>query len=293
MGIYLGTQGRVELQREAGEQSLVTQLDPSDVNAGLKRFSVDFSESAIISGDRIEIATVDGTGLKLVSGHQDSGSNYYPDWTGFVHVDAAGGLRLYSTFAHAVTGGITNALALVQPSAAKNVSITSEDKFYNQIAQVVSYELTTSRDQVNTDVLGTEFHNYYEAGLISGQGQLSCFWEHTRSSGARSSATNEEFPAYLARLLLRLKQGAAFRGRFYLYTGESGDASVWYESRCLVNSFAVSIETGEVIRTNIQFVATGPIQLKQGFTQDVLLQEDGASLILQEDGTKLLLQEEG
>jgi len=293
MGIYLGTQGKIELIREAGEQSLVTKLDPTDVNVGSKRFSVDFSESAIISGDRIEIATVDGTGLELVSGHQDSDSDYYPDWTGFVHVDAAGGLRLYSTFAHAVTGGITNALTLVQPSAAKDVSIKSEDKLYNQLGQVVSYELTTSRDQVNTDVLGTEFHNYYEAGLISGQGQLSCFWEHTSSSGARSSAANEEFSAYLARLLLRLKQGAAFGGRFYLYTGESGDASVWYESRCLVNSFAVSIETGQTVRTNIQFVATGPIRLKQGFAPDAVLQEDGTSLILQEDGTKLLLEEEG
>ncbi len=153
--------------------------------------------------------------------------------------------------------------------------------------------LVSATNTPNTDVLGTEFHNYYEAGLISGQGQLSCFWEHTSSSGVQSSAADKEFSSYLARLLLRLKQGAAFGGRFYLYTGESGDASVWYESKCLVNSFAVSIEAGQAISTSIQFVATGPIQLKQGFAPDSLLQEDGTSLILQEDGTKLLLEESG
>lgn len=290
MGVYLGTAGRVDLRREAGEQQLITTLDPNDVNVSRKRFSVDFALNSLITGDRVTIATVDGSPLKLVSGHQDASLNYYPDWNGYIHVDAVGGLRLYNTFEESLAGGSTNALTLVQPDSATNVSIQSEDFQYNTLGQVTSFELTTSRDQVNTDVLGTEFHSYYEAGLISGQGQLSCLWEHTSRSRQVNSAPNSEFSSYLARLLLRLKQGASFEGRFYVYNGNEGGAPVWYECECLVSSFAVSVEPSQVISTNVQFVATGPITLHQGFEEEYLLQEDGVSRILQEDGNSILLE---
>lgn len=290
MGVYLGTVGQVEIRREAGEQLLVTQLDPNDVNVTRKRFSVDFALSSLITGDYVSIATLDKSPLKLVSGHQDSSNNYYPDWSGYVHVDDVGGLRLYSTFAHAVTGGSTNALTLVQPDSAVDVSFKTDDSKFNLLGTVSGFELTTSRDQVNTDVLGTEFHSFFEAGLISGQGTLSCFWEHTRTSVQSDSATDSEFSSYLARLLLRLNQGAAFEGRFYLYSGVNGGQAVYYQAECLVSSFAVTVQVDQVIETRIEFVATGPIALRQGFIPDALLQEDG-NKILQEDGNTILLDD--
>jgi|TARA_R100000479_G_scaffold168288_1_gene109205 hypothetical protein len=290
MGVYLGTVGQVQIRREAGEQLLVTRLDPNDVNVTRKRFSVDFALSSLITGDHVAIATLDGSPLKLVSGHQDTSNNYYPDWSGYVHVDDVGGLRLYNTFAHALTGGSTNALTLVQPDSAVDVSFKTDDSKFNLLGQVSNFELTTSRDQVNTDVLGTEFHSYFEAGLISGQGTLSCFWEHKRTSVQSDSAADSEFSSYLARLLLRLKQGAAFEGRFYLYSGVNGGEPIYYESECLVTSFAVTVRVDQVIDTRIEFVATGPISLRQGFTPDALLQEDG-NKILQEDGNTILLSD--
>jgi len=289
MGVYLGTAGQVEIRRESGDQTLVTQLDPNDVNTSRNRFSVDFALSSLITGDRVTIATVDGSPLKLVANHVDASLNYYPDWNGYIHVDAVGGLRLYTTFEASVSGFSTNALALVQPDSAVEITIKTEDLNFNTLGQVTDFELTTSRDQVNTDVLGTEFHSYFEAGLISGQGALSCHWEHTKRSGLKNSEPGYEFSSYLARLLLRLKQGASFQGKFYIYNGQDGGASVWYESECLVTSFAVNVEATQVINTRVQFVATGPITLNQGFTGDYLLQESG-SKVLQEDGSGLLLE---
>ena len=283
MGVYLGTAGRVEIKRDPGEQLLTTVLDSAEVDTTLKRFSVESSLGSLITGDKVEIATVDKTTLELVSGHSE------PDWSGYIFIDPVGGIRLYSTFSHALNGGSTNALTLVAPSSAKRITIKSQDEKFDTLGQVTRYELTTSRDQVNTDVLGTEFHNFYEAGMISGQGNLSCYWEHTRSNGQFNSPTDNEFSSYLGRLLLRIRQGAGFVGRFYLFTGVGGGAAVWYESRCLVSNFAIKVEQGQIITAEIQFVVTGPVELRQDITPDELLLESGDNF-LRESGDILLME---
>lgn len=284
MGVYLGTAGRVEIKRDPGEQLLTTVLDPGDVNTARKRFSVDFSLGSLITGDKVVIATLDGTTLELVSGHSE------PDWSGYVNVDPVGGIRLYASFTNALNGGTANALTLVAPSSAKSISIKSQDEKFDTLGQVTSYELTTSRDQVNTDVLGSEFHNFYEAGLISGQGRLSCFWEHTRTGVASDSSSDNEFSSYLARLLLRIKQGAGFVGRFYTFAG--AQSAVWYESQCLVSNFAIKVERGRVITAEIEFVVTGPIELREGIVPDDLLLESGDKVLL-ESGDTILLESSG
>ena len=90
--VITGDDGYVELQRTSLEYSFNTTLETSDVNTTRKRFSVDGLEDSVITGDKIEIATVDGSTLELVNGHS------YSDGSWFVHVDAAGGIRLYDTF---------------------------------------------------------------------------------------------------------------------------------------------------------------------------------------------------
>lgn len=286
MGVYLGTAGRVEIKRDPGEQLLTTTLDPADVNPSRKRFSLDVSAGGLITGDKVVIATLDKTTLELVSGHSE------PDWTGYINVDPVGGIRLYTTFTNAINGGSGNALSLVTPTSSKKVSIKSQDEKFDTLGQVTSYELTTSRDQVNTDVLGTEFHNFYEAGLISGQGSVSCFWEHTRATGQFNSPDDHEFSSYLARLLLRIKQGAAFVGRFYVFNGTDGGVAVWYESQCLVSNYAIRVETGQLIRAEIQFVVTGTIELRQYVGTDTILLESG-DRFLREGGDAILQESSG
>ena len=281
MSVYLGNKGKVELQRVETGRGLRSELAPSDVNVGRKRFSVDFALGALITGDLITIAVDNGATLELVSGHS------YPDWTGYVHVDEVGGIRLYSTFAFALAGGITNALALVTPSDIREIKITTRTDLFKCVAQVKSFDMTTSRDLVQTTSLSQEFQSQYEAGLISGQGRMSCFWEH-------QTGTSEtlEFSVYLARLVLRLQQGARFRGKFYIYKNEQNDSSVWYECDCIVSSVQVSVAPGEVITTEVDFVTTGLITLRQDSSLTYILQEDSNKILLESNQSGALLQEE-
>ena len=289
MSVFLGNNGHVELLRDSSSEALLTHLDPDDVNTVRKRFSVDFAEASLITGDQVTIATVDHSPLELVANHLDENGDYFNDWRGYIHIDDAGGLRLYSSFEDALSGGSANALDLVQPTAVKQVSLQSRDSPYNCLAQVTQYELTTSRDQVQTDALGDEFRSYYEAGIISGQGSLDCFWEHSRAMCEDGSGGNyPEFSSYLSRLILRLKQGSGFRARFYIYAN-IGEPSVWYEARCLVINVGLSVEPSQVVRTQIQFAATGPITLHQGEPPATLLREQPiGGAVLQEDGSGIL-----
>lgn len=281
MSVYLGNEGEVELQRVETGRGLRSELAPSDVNVARKRFSVDFALGALITGDLITIATDDGSTLELVSGHS------YPDWTGYVHTDEVGGIRLYSTFALALAGGSTNSLALVAPSATKQITITTRTDLFKCVAQVKSFDMTTSRELVQTTSLSQEFQSQYEAGLISGQGRMSCFWEH-------QTGTSEtlEFSVYLARLVLRLQQGARFRGKFYIYKNEQNNSSVWYECDCIVSSVQVSVEPGEAIVTEVDFVTTGLITLREDSSLNYILQEDASKILLESNQSGALLQEE-
>jgi len=281
MSVYLGNKGKVELQRVETGRGLRSELAPSDVNVGRKRFSVDFALGALITGDLITIAVDNGATLELVSGHS------YPDWTGYVHVDEVGGIRLYSTFAFALAGGITNALALVTPSVTRAIKITTRTDTFKCVAEVRSFDMTTSRDLVQTTSLSQEFQNQYEAGLISGQGRMSCFWEHQVGN-----SETLEFSVYLARLVLRLQQGARFRGKFYIYKNEQGNSSVWYECDCIVSNVQVSVEPGEAITTEIDFVTTGLITLRQDSSLSYVLQEDSNKILLEGNQSGALLQEE-
>jgi hypothetical protein len=61
MGVYLGQIGTIELTRKSLEGSKESVVNPSDVNATRNRFSFDFDEGFLISGDLAEITTTDGT----------------------------------------------------------------------------------------------------------------------------------------------------------------------------------------------------------------------------------------
>ena len=159
------------------------------------------------------------------------------------------------------------------------------------------YELTTERETIDTTQLGDQFKQKYEAGLISGQGTLDCFFEYKRELCAPDNCSpGAEFSMYLAQLCIRLTQGSDFFGRFFVYhpnPSESQDArgneqAVWYETDCLVTNCTINVEATGVIESTINFVTTGRIKLLTGVPPSFLLQEDSA-LILQEDGESRLV----
>ena len=286
MSIYMGQNGLLYLERSAvgpGAQALATTLEPGDVVIVEKRFSADFPPSALINGDRIEIATQDGSNLQLVAGHN------FPDGAWHCHVDQAGGIRLYTQFSDAIEGGKSKALPLIAPSVAQPIFIRNRDQQYNCLAQTIDWQLTTDREAVDITVLGENFRENYANGLISGQGEANAFWEYKYGPCDTSVDVSQELPNYYAQLLLRLEQGSLFKGRFYVYFSLT-EPSVWYDADCVVTSVGFAFAPADAVRTKIQFVTTGEIKLNIGQVERYLLQQN-FGLVLQENNGKLELQE--
>ena len=287
MGVYFGQWGEIALKRDTLQSALQTRLDPSDVNTSTKRFSVDHSSGSLLTGDEVEIETASGALLELVSGHS------YPDGKWYINVDQVGGIRLYDSFAKAIEGGQTTALTLVTPSTARDILIRTRNERFRHVAGVKEFEMTTSREQVDLTNLGDEFRHQYEAGLISGQGSMTCIWEHDYDTGDRANnfGTDPEFPFYLAQLIVRTQQGSDFDGLFYIYRdSENAKKNVFYEANCIITNVAVSVSVTEVIETRVEFVTNGVVKLKTGDTPGFLLQES-ADRLLQENESRILLEQ--
>lgn len=282
MSIYLGREGYVQLTRIAETDEYVRGvLTPNDVNVSERRFSFNFSTSAFITGDRIELGTQDLSNLVLIQNHS------FPDALVYVNVDDAGGIRLFDTFEQAVNGDINDALPLERDTGNQNIRARTRDPGFNFISQVYKYEITTSRDSVNVTALGKSFRENYSNGLISGQGSLSCFWEYKNTLGDDKVGGKDEVPNYMAKLLLRLKQGSVFRGRFVIFDDKRGH-KIFYQMRCVVTNVAIQAGTrDEIIETEINFVTSGPISLKVSQDFGSLLLEDSSKL-LAEDSTQIL-----
>jgi hypothetical protein len=286
--VITGDDGYVEIQRTSLEYSLQTTLGTSDVNTNRKRFSVDGISDNVITGDKIAIATVDGSTLELVSGHN------YPDGAWYANVDAVGGIRLYDSFDNAITGGSTNALTLVNPSTSKAIIFKARDTSYRPLARVRDFEFTTNRELIQTETLGSKFKEQYENGLIQGQGTVNCFWEHRYllSDPDTRQAVKPEFASYLARLILRLDQGCDFNGRFFMYReSETSSNNCWWECEAQITNCAINVPAGGVVESRIEFVTTGKFQLKTGDTP-VSLMSDATNALLQETGDRLLLEDD-
>ena len=104
MSIYFGSTGFIELKRDALNSDIASSLNPADVNTTKKRFSVENVVGSLITGDQIEINTVDKSNLELLSGHN------FPDLRKYIHIDDVGGIKLYDTFAAALAGEVSDAL---------------------------------------------------------------------------------------------------------------------------------------------------------------------------------------
>ena len=310
MTVFTGESGYVELRRTHGTErpGVNTQFLGSDVNTDARRFSVDANGpnvgNFLISGDRVEIKLSDPMYTSkvqtlddawLVKDHTDSDGKYYTDWTGFVHIDAMGGIRLYETYGAALQGKLEEALELETTKPLQSpgftgpgtlVLITQINVRYRCLSQIQSYDFTTERETVDCTRLGDAFRKQYEAGLITGQGSLNCLWNY--KSELCVDNPNVEFSHYLSQLCIRIHTGAMFTGRFVLHAAE--DHSVFYEAACVVTNASIEVEPGKLITSTIQFVTTDVISLRVGEVPGSMLQED-TGLVLDEDGDPTYLDE--
>ena len=285
MAIYFGSTGFIELKRDALNSQIGTSLNPADVNTTKKRFSVENINGSLITGDQVEIETVDGSNLELLDSHT------FPDLRKYIHIDDMGGIKLYNTFGTALAGEVSDALTLTVPSSTKDILIRTRNSRFRPLAKVTEFEITTTRDTVDVSNLGEEFRRQYENGLISGQGTIQTIWQHRNFQNDTPDFLEPEFAVYLSQLLVRMQQGADFEGRFYIYNDPSQSTnSVWYQSMCVVTNVAINVPASGLIEARIEFITNGEIRLHNGVPPAFLLQEN-TDKILQEDGDGILLED--
>lgn len=266
MSVYLGDTGTVEIRR-TGEPVGFT-LDPEDVDVAARRMSTEWSGPCpFITGDQVEIKTVDGSQFELIQGVTDF------DVTRWVHLDQIGGIRFYDSYPDSVNGGKANALEIAKPLTSLDVTMDVVNAEYGSVAQMRSWEITTSRETIDLTLLGDEFRSSYDQGLISGQGQITAIWDYewTKCEDDKS-CTDAEFAQYFSRLVIRFKEGSKFTGRFVVFDGQR--EAVWYECDCVVTSVGMNFAAGQIIESTIQYVTTGVIEIKQGAFPSYLQQEN-------------------
>lgn len=296
MGIYLGQIGSIELTRKSPDGLLTSVVNPNDVNTDRDRFSFDFNEGALITGDLLELTTTDGTNLDFIGASGWANNIVQPSGNWYVFVDEIGGINLYDDFAESLEGGITGRIPLTAIARNIPIRILVRDRDARILGSVIDYELNTSRETVDITVLSDEYRQQYSS-LISGSGRLTAHWDYAGIVG-------QESVHYLMQLVLRTEVGAAFHAKFYIksadttaqggsFSGAQINDALWWEFDAIVTSAAVSFAPDSLINGVIDFVATGPIRMRAQTQQKrYLLQEDTGKIKLEQDGTAFVLLEE-
>lgn len=296
MGIYLGNIGSVEIRRKSVEGAKQSLVNPSDVNASRNRFSFDFDEGFLITGDLVEIKTTDGTNLDFVAASGWAANAVQSSGNWYVHIDELGGIRLYNAFDDSLAGEAAGQVSLVALARDIPISVSIRDRDTRLLASITDYELNTNRETVDITTLSDQHRQQYST-LISGSGALTAHWDYVNA--AASEPVN-----YLMQLVLRTEIGSTFGAKFYIKapdTQSSGGSfaatqlndSLWWEFDALVTNSAVSFTPSDIVVSRIDFVTTGPIRLRAS-TRPVsyLLQESGGKLALEQDAASFLLLEE-
>jgi hypothetical protein len=290
MSIYLGTSGGVKLQRLA-TTAFTTTVNAADVSIPQKRLELDFPNGTFITGDRVFIEKVTAGTLDFISGYGSSSGTFY------VNVDTIGGIKLYNTWPASLTGSLDNALTLAAPSVTYDITIESLGDGLRDLGQVVSFELNTNRATADVTSLGDQFSKSI-ATLISGSGNISCFWDFAALYGSSGELESAQF---LHQLVMRQQLGSNFRAALSLKTQDAQSANesgaedsqgLFYLINGIITNVAVAFEPSAPIRSEIDFVTTGQIALRYGNASgDLLLQEDSDELLLEQGGGSLLIED--
>lgn len=286
MAVLLGCNGMIELRRSSQEEAYVGAIVPSDINVVKDRFSFDFPQGMLLTGDQVEIKTVDGSPLDFIAADGWAVPGVYPDGIWFVAVDEVGGIRLYLNFDDAVSGEVAGRVNLQALSRAKKISVRVVNNIDRIVGQVTDFELNTSREAVDVSELGDEFRQQH-ATMISGSGSLNCFFDYERRmcDGLSDLSTGVvEMPIYMHNLLLRTQLGSGFWAKLTLVSrgykpggrAEDADDEVWYEFNALVTNVGIAFEPTQPVRTTVQFVTTGEVKLRTRMVTNYILQEQGS-----------------
>ena len=292
MGVYLGNIGNVELTRRSIEDGLESLVNPSDVNASRDRFSFDFDEGCLISGDFVELSTTDGTTLDFIAASGWSDNTVYPSGNWYIYIDELGGVKLYDNFDDSLEGSTAGLVPLVEIARDIPIKVTVRDRGGRLLACVTDYELNTNREAVDVTALSDRYRQQYSS-LITGSGRITAQWDYVNEAG-------EEPIHYLMQLVLRTEIGSGLHMKLYVKSANTDAAggsfsasqfndSLWWEFDALITNSATSFAPGNIIISTVDFVATGPIKLRSRTTApNRLLQEAGDPILLEQGGYLLL-----
>ena len=296
MGVYLGDAGAVEIRRESIEGFKESVVNPSDVNAVKDRFSFDFEEGVLITGDLLELSTTDGTDLDFVDASGWANATVQTSGNWYVFVDQLGGVKLYNTFDDSLEGGSIGLVPLNAIARDIPIRVSIRDRDSRILGQVTEYVLNTDRETVDTTTLSDEYRQQFSS-LISGSGTINALWDYVEES-------NTEPANYLMQLVLRTEIGSAFRAKLYIksprtkpvtvgYRNTQVNDSLWWEFDAIITNTSTRFQAGEPLISNIDFVTTGPIKLRSiTQTPSYLLQEDGFQITVEQDSDSQLLLEQ-
>jgi hypothetical protein len=188
-------------------------------------------------------------------------------------------------------------LTLAAPSVTYDITLESLGDGLRDLGQVVSFELNTNRATADVTSLGDQFSKSI-ATLISGSGNISCFWDFAALYGSSGELESAQF---LHQLVMRQQLGSNFRAALSLKTPNAQSASepgaediqgLFYLINGIITNVAVAFEPSAPIRSEIDFVTTGQIALRYGNASgDLLLQEDSDELLLEQGGGSLLIED--
>jgi len=292
MGIYLGNVGNIEITRKSFEGDKESLVNPSDVNATRDRFSFDFDEGYLISGDLVELTTTDGTNLDFVDASGWTNNTVQTSGNWYVFIDELGGIRLYESFDESLEGSSAGLVPLAVIARDIPIRVVVRDRNSRLLASISDYELNTNRETVDITALSDQYRQQYSS-LITGSGSLTAQWDYNKGTG-------EEPVHYLMQLVLRTDIGSGFRAKFYIKSADTDAAggsfsntqfndALWWEFDAIVTNSATSFAPGEIIVSRVDFVATGAIRLRARTTAArKLLQESGDPLVLEQGGYYLL-----
>ena len=289
MTFFLGTKGNVRLRRGAdpsiGELASSVALD--DLELTLNRVGIEGATDNLFSGDRVDIVTADARGLDFIPASAWSSNTTQDTFSAFINVNAAGGLRLFSSFADAVNNTRANEIALEAFTGDPiDVTITVRDVDFNVLGNVLRYEFQSDREQIDSTALSDKFRQQYSAGIISGSGRIDCAFDST-TSGVK------ETPKLLIQLVQRVDLGSAFDLALYL-TDKEVDPNVdnvFYLLTAVVTSSGVTVAADDIISCSIDFVTTGDVRLVTGKPSEYILKEDDDRIRV-EQSLNYLLQED-
>lgn len=288
MTVFLGNSGRVRLRRSTPERTFTSTVDPSDINVTKKRFSFDFPQEMLLTGDLLQITRTTAGNLDFIDASGWDGGSQLPDGNWFINVDELGGIYLYDTFANALNGQSTGRVSLASISTAIPIEVKSVQAEYNILGLVRSFELNNDREVVDVTALSDEFRKN-ESGLISGSGSISCEFHY--DPDAAGLTVDTDVPSYLHELILRQKLGAEFDAELYIVEqGENAEAAndfFFFEFKGIVTNAAIGLGSGELTVSNFNFVTTGAItpKLGLGVISNYVLKEDTDRILLEQPGS--------